>query len=79
MTSREKLTQAIYTNPRTVRFNDACKMAEWLGFKQAGGKGSHTAYIRPGEPIILNFQNRYGTIPPYQARQLIQMMNKYGV
>jgi len=35
-------------------------------------------YARTGEPVILNFQNRGGYVPPYQARQLIEMMDKYG-
>ena len=26
----------------------------------------------------MNFQNRGGYVPPYQARQLIKMMDKYG-
>jgi len=32
---------------------------------------------RSGEPAGLNFQNRNGLIPPYQARQLIAMMDKF--
>lgn len=27
---------------------------------------------------LLNFQNRNGHIAPYQAKQLIEMMEKYG-
>jgi hypothetical protein len=53
-------------------------VAEAIGFVRAGGKGSHTVYAKSGEPTILNFQNRNGYIPPYQARQLIEMMDKYG-
>jgi len=75
---RAKLLAAIRNNPKDVRFADACKAAETVGFVRAGGKGSHTVYARPGEPVILNFQNRSGSIPPYQARQLIEMLDKYG-
>lgn len=78
MTKREKLLAAIRNNPKGVRFADACKAAETVGFVGAGGKGSHAVYARKGEPVILNFQNRGGEIPPYQARQLIEMMDKYG-
>lgn len=78
MTRRAKLLAAIRNNPKHVRFADACKAAETVGFGRAGGKGSHTVYARPGEPVILNFQNRSGSIPPYQARQLIEMLDKYG-
>jgi len=77
MTRREKLLAAIRNNPRDVRFADACKAAEAIGFVRAGGKGSHVVYARTGEPTILNFQNRNGHIPPYQARQLVEMLDKY--
>ncbi len=77
MTKREKLVSAIRNNPKAVRFEDACSIAEWLGFIHKGGKGSHHTYGKDDEFCILNFQNRNGYIPPYQARQLIEMINKY--
>lgn len=77
MTRRDKLLAAIRNNPRGVRFADACRAAEAIGFVRAGGKGSHVVYARMGEATILNFQNRNGQIPPYQARQLIEMLDKY--
>ncbi len=78
VTKRAKLLAGIRNNPRSVRLEDACKAAEAIGFVRSGGKGSHTVYARTGEPAILNFQNRSGSIPPYQARQLIEMLDKYG-
>lgn len=78
MARRDKLLGAIRNNPKSVRFVDACKAAESLGFTHKGGQGSHRVFGRPDEPDLLNFQNRGGTIPPYQARQLIKMMDKYG-
>jgi hypothetical protein len=77
VSSRDKLLAAIRNNPRDVRFDDACKVAEWLGFDQKGGKGQHRAFGRPGEITILNFQSHNSKIPPYQAKQLIEMMDKY--
>ncbi len=78
MTRLAKLLAAIRANPKAVRFEDACKIAEHLGFTHKGGQGSHRAFGRPEEPDLLNFQNRDGHVPPYQARQLIKMMDKYG-
>lgn len=78
MASRDKLLLSIQNNPRDVRFDDACKVAGWLGFAHNGGKGSHRAFQRAGEAIGLNFQNRKGKIPTYQAKQLIAMIEKYG-
>jgi hypothetical protein len=77
MSQRAKLIKAVRSNPSDVRFDNACKIAEWLGFLHKGGKGSHRAYQRTGEPIGLNFQNRGGKIPRYQAEQLIAMIDKY--
>ena len=48
-----------------------------VGLRAQGGKGSHSAYQKTGEPIGLNFQNRGGKIPKYQAEQLIAMIDKY--
>jgi hypothetical protein len=73
-----KLLRAIENNPKAVRFADACRAAEALGFVHKGGSGSHRAFARPDEPTLLNFQNRDGYVPPYQARQLIAMIEKYG-
>ncbi len=77
MNQKIKLFAAIRANPKAVRFTDACKAAELLGFIHKGGQGSHHAYARNGEPVGLNFQNRGGNVPPYQVRQLIAMMDKY--
>jgi hypothetical protein len=78
MGQTDKLLNAIRANPKGVRFEDACRAARLLGFVHEGGKGSHRVFKRKGEPVQLNFQNRAGYIPPYQARQLARMIEKYG-
>jgi hypothetical protein len=60
-----------------VRFDDACKVARELGFTKEGGKSSHRTFSRPKERVQLNFQNVNGKIKPYQAKQLIEMIEKY--
>lgn len=77
MNTKSKRIAAILANPKQVRMSDACKVAEQLEFVHVGGAGSHRAYMRAGEPVGLNFQNCGGFIPPYQARQLIAMIEKY--
>jgi predicted RNA binding protein YcfA (HicA-like mRNA interferase family) len=71
----DKLIWSIRNNPKDVRFTDACKVAEALGFTAKGGKGSHNVFAKPGEMTQLYFQNHKGKIPIYQARQLIQMID----
>jgi hypothetical protein len=79
MSRLNKLIQSVWNNPRDVRFEDACKVARALGFVEREGDGSHRVFGRPGEPVGLNFQNRKGKIWPYQAHQLIDMIEKYWV
>ena len=78
MTKYARLIAALLNNPKTCRFEDACKIAEGLGFVHKGGRGSHRVFARRDEREALNFQNRNGYIPAYQARQLIGMLEKYG-
>jgi len=47
----------------------------WISAKAT--KRSHNAFSRPGEEALLNFQNHGGKITIYQARQLIEMIEKY--
>jgi hypothetical protein len=77
VSARENLIASIRENAKNVRYADACKVAEWLGFHAKGQKGSHAAYSKPGESDLLNFQNRKGMIKPYQAKQLQKMIEKY--
>lgn len=78
MNTKAKLLLAIVANPKQVRFADVCRAARLLGFVHEGGVGSHRAFAREAEPTGLNFQNRSGFIAPYQARQLVAMIEKYG-
>ena len=78
MARADKLFAAIRANPKGVRFGDARRAARLLGFVHEGGRGSHRVFKRAGEPVQLNFQDRGGSIPPYQARQLARMIERYG-
>lgn len=79
MSQKNKLLAAIRHNPKDVRFDDIIKAAEWIGFvgKPRNG-GSHCAMARKGEQTQLNFQNRNGLVKPYQVKQFIVMLDKYG-
>ena len=77
VSQRSKLIEHIKRSPQDVRFDDACRVAAWLGFSAKARKGSHYAFARPGEATLLNFQERNGKIPTYQAKQLIDMVEKY--
>jgi hypothetical protein len=78
LASIAKLIAKVTNNPKDVRFDDACRIAEYLGFTGKGGKGDHNSFSKPGESEGLNFQKRTGgKIKPYQAKQLIKMIERY--
>lgn len=78
MTKQDKLLQLVLNATVAMRFEDACKIAELIGFSRKSGQGSHVVYAKEDEMTLLNFQNRNGMIKPYQVRQLRDMVKKYG-
>jgi hypothetical protein len=50
-----------------------------FGFRFKGGKGSHLIYTRDGIKEMLNFQNVKGKAKPYQIKQFISVIDKYGL
>ena len=43
------------------------------------GKGSHFIFTHLGVEELLNFQNVKGKAKPYQVKQLIKIIEKYGL
>jgi len=73
------MLEELKRNPKNVRFERLCKIAEAFGFRFRGGKGSHRVYVREGVKEILNFQDVSGKAKPYQVRQFIKITEKYGL
>ena len=76
---KRKLYEEIKRNPKKIRFKKICKIAEVFGFKKRKGKGSHHIFIHPDVNELLNFQNVSGNAKPYQVKQLIKIIEKYGL
>ena len=64
-------------NPAGFRFKELCLLAEHMGFRKRGGKGSHVVYERDGVVEILTFQDRKGMAKPYQVKQMLAVIEKY--
>ena len=79
MTDRSRLLEFLKRNPKNIRFNRLCNIAEEFGFKFRGGRGSHRIYVKKGIKEMLNFQNMHGKAKPYQVRQLIKVIEKYNL
>lgn len=76
---KEKLLDELKSNPKNMRFERLCRIAEHFGFRFRGGKGSHRIFVHQGIPEILNLQDVGGKAKPYQVRQLIKMIEKHGL
>ena len=76
---KHKLLEDLKKNPKNIRFEKLCRIAEAFGFQFKGGKGSHRIYLRKDINEMLNFQNVSGKAKPYQVRQLIKIIDKYNL
>ncbi|HEC89596.1 MAG: type II toxin-antitoxin system HicA family toxin [Thermoplasmata archaeon] len=76
---KKRLLEELKRNPKNIRFERLCRIAESFGFRFRGGKGSHRIYTREGVQEILNFQNVDGKAKPYQVKQFIKIIEKYNL
>jgi len=79
LASIAKLIAKVRNNPKDVRFDEACRVAEYLGFTGKGGQGRSQLVLQARRARGgLNFQKRAGgKIKPYQARQLKKLIERY--
>ncbi len=61
-----------------VRFADAQRLAEALGFELDRVRGSHHIYRHPNGQR-LNLQARGGQAKPYQLRQLLELVERHAL
>jgi predicted RNA binding protein YcfA (HicA-like mRNA interferase family) len=60
-----------------VRFADACRLVEELGFELRRRRGSHHVFMHPRVDTLLNLQEVAGEAKPYQLRQLLRLIERY--
>lgn len=78
MTS-EKLLKKILNSQTNVRFSEFVKLVEAFGFTQVRQNGSHHIYSSPESKEFLNLQEVRGQAKPYQIKQFIALIEKYGI
>ena len=79
MNGKRERYQRFKSNPANVSFKELCRAAELLGFKLRGGKSSHRIFLKEGVREMLNFQDVKGKAKPYQVKQFINVIEKYGL
>ena len=76
----EKLVRKARESPGRLRFEEACRLARCLGFRQVRRTaGSHRVFKKPGVRGLINLQNRGGQAIAYQVRQIVNLAEDLGL
>ncbi len=62
-----------------VRFSDMRRLVEAFGFQLLRTQGSHHIFGRPGIEELVNLQDVGGDAKPYQVRQFLRLVERYGL
>ena len=62
-----------------VRFADAVRLAEALGFTLKRVEGDHHIFERTGVHVCVNLQSVKGEAKPYQLRQVLKLVDEYSL
>ena len=62
-----------------VAFRDMQALVEAFGFEVARVSGSHHIYARSGVRELVNLQEVKGQAKPYQVRQFLRLVERYGL
>lgn len=79
MKTKKLLLRLSSGNVKNVRFRDFQKLLEEIGFVLVRTSGSHHIYAHPDMVELVNIQNVSGDAKPYQIRQVLYLVEKYGL
>ena len=80
MASIKDILNQMRNNPKSIRFNELCKVCEsYFGEARQSGS-SHRVYKTPwyGDPRV-NIQNSKGKAKPYQVKQVLAAIERLEV
>ncbi|NOZ93606.1 MAG: type II toxin-antitoxin system HicA family toxin [Acidobacteria bacterium] len=66
-------------NPGSLTFRECTGLAEAFGFECARQRGSHHVYKHSAVPELVNLQEVKGMAKAYQVRQLLKVIERYGL
>ena len=75
----KKVLEAARSGSRNLRFRDITRLVESLGFRLVRVNGSHHIFTHPGMPELVNLQDVDGKAKPYQARQVLKLVDRYNL
>ena len=75
----EKAWRLVRRGSYNLSFDDLVRLANAFGFVHARTSGSHRIFSHPELPGMLNLQPDGHQAKPYQVRQLVKLVEKYGL
>jgi predicted RNA binding protein YcfA (HicA-like mRNA interferase family) len=80
MTKTDKLLHKLISgHSKNVRFKDFTALLNEFDFYLDRVSGSHHIFINRDIREIINIQNIQGEVKPYQIRQFLKLIEKYGI
>jgi len=79
MDRRKLLARLARGSVKNVAFADLRNLVEGFGFELRGVSGSHHIFAHPDVQELLNLQNVRGQAKPYQVRQFLRLVERYGL
>lgn len=77
--NKKRVLAKILSGSRNIRFAELTALVEALGFTLSRTSGSHHIYQHPQAAAPINLQNVNGQAKPYQARQVVEIMERSGL
>ncbi len=75
----DELLERARNNPQSFTFKDLQQLVESAGFRLKRVRGSHHVYTREEIVEIINIQPKGKMAKPYQVRQVVGLIDKYGL
>lgn len=80
MGRKEKLLQKARNSPKSLKYKDLCKLAEYFGYEFRNQEGSHETYKHPKTKSMMNFQpTKNGEAKPFQVKQLLAEIERFNL
>lgn len=77
--NEKKLLLKLLSNSKNIKFDEFVRLVGSFGFYLVRVSGSHHIFKRDGISEMVNIQNVNGEAKPYQIKQFLSIVEKYGL
>ncbi len=77
--NERRLLQKILGGSKNIAFGDMIALVEAFGFRLSRINGSHHIFTHPEINELVNLQNVGGQAKPYQIKQFLRLVERYGL